>query len=232
MHSLFISVVVIGLFVAGLSIAVAEFSDPRCEQRPNHSQCQTSTTTTISTTTTTGFPDGVPSIGVVGCSNTEDAVENPGGYLTQSDQDLLATSASGGGALAFWANPIRTRYWDIYDAKRPSVGYESVWWQLCVRTDEGEGSYEDQMDYVLTQIRDRDPGVPVLVSWLNHYTFDACPQVDWGAEDQLLDYAATLGLLAGPWLGPLDPTQVREDNCHPNSDGWGLLGSQLVDFFD
>ncbi len=203
--------------------------DPRCEVDNPRPRCQT---TTVPTTTTTipGSSTGA-SIGVVGCSNTEDSIENSGGYLTQSSKDLLAGSASGGGSLSRWATNSRG-HWDIYDSMRPSGGYSSVWFQLCVRTGEGSGTYEQQMDSVLNQIRDRDPGATVLVSWLNHYTFDTCPQVDWGAEDRLLDYAASLGLVAGPWLGPLNQGQVRRDNCHPSSAGSSFLGGQLVDFFD
>ena len=206
--------------------------DPRCEVDNPRPRCQTTTVTTVPTTTTTvpGSPLGA-SIGVVGCSNTEDAVENRGGYLTQSSKDLLASSASGGGSLARWDSNSRG-HWAIYDSMRPSQGYSSVWWMLCVRTGEGSGTYEEQMDSVLAQILERDPGATVLVSWLNSYTFATCPQVDWAVEDQLLDYAVSLGLAVGPELGPLNEGQVRRDDCHPNSAGSLVLGGQLVDFFD
>ncbi len=210
MPSLFLSSALIGLLMFGFGTP-----DPRCEQRPELRRCQ---------------PTITAPVGVVGCSNTEDAVENDGGYLTQSDEDLLAGSASGGGSLAHW-DKAGSSYWRIYDKWRPVEGYEAVWWQLCVRTREGP-DHEGQMDSVLAQIYERDPGVPVYVSWVNHYTFNACRQVDWGAEDRLLDYAASLGLMTGPWLGPLNQSQVVDDNCHPNQAGWSLLGSQLVEFFD
>ncbi len=215
MASLFFTVALVGFLMVPFAL------DSRCEQNPDDPRCQT---------TVPPVPVDA-SIGVVGCSNTEDAVENRSGYLTQSSKDLLASSASGGGSLARWDSNSRG-HWTIYDSMRPPEGYSSVWWMLCVRTGEGSGSYEHQMDSVLAQIRDRDPDAVVFVSWLNHYTFSTCPQVDWGVEDQLLDYAASLGLATGPFLGPLNESQVRHDNCHPNSAGVSFMGGQLVDFFD
>ena len=211
MPSLFLSSALIGLLMFGFGTP-----DPRCENHPELRRCQPAVT--------------YAPIGIVGCSNTEDAIENDGGYLTQSDEDLLGNSATGGATLARW-DWSKRNYWELYDRYRPPEGYQAVWWQLCVRTREGP-DHEGQMDSVLAQIYERDPGVPVYVSWVNHYTFNACRQVDWGAEDRLLDYATSLGLLTGPWLGPLNESQVVDDNCHPNQAGWSLLGSQLVDFFD
>ena len=112
----------------------------------------------------------------------------------------------------------------------------AVYWQLCVRTNEGISGhtypdYEAQMDAVLEQLYARDPGVPVYLSWLMSYSFEGCAQVDWEAEERLLDYGASLGLLTGPVTGPLSSDQTK-DGCHPNGAGSALVGAQLIEFFD
>jgi hypothetical protein len=219
------------------------------------SRSATSTTTTTAaapTTTTTASagssetspPDtGGGTVGVVGCSNTGQAVV---GYLGLSDVDRLTPGDLGGGSVPLWGDPSNSEYatyWSFYDSRRPAEGYAGTWVQLCLRTGEHLGAFDaDEQEWVthiVEQIHQRDPGIPVWISPVNFYADGVVcdsvgvdgPAIAAEASDWA---AATLGGASrGPDLGPLTQEHIGvRDSCHPNSAGESLLGSQLVAFFD
>ena len=198
------------------------------------------------TTSTSQIDNPDPStgaIGVVGCSNTSIAV---GGYSEISSKDLLAQGGLTNGSLAVWANPRPARYeryWGLYDERRPSTGYTGTWFQMCIRDTEHEGAFDtseqEWIRHIVTEIHERDPGIPIWISGVNSYAAGVvCPSVgpdgpqiaseaaDWAADS--ID-----GVIRGPDLGPLSEDEVDSDSgCHPNTLGQELLGQQLVEFFD
>jgi hypothetical protein len=214
----------------------------------------TSTTTISATTSTTstdqtGTPPETPPVtvggllGVVGCSNTDQAVE---GYIEVSDVDLLTPGGLGGGSITPWGNPADqdySTYWSFYDDRRPAEGYAGTWVQLCIRTSEHKGAFDDDemtwVTHIVEQVHARDPGIPVWVSPINFYEDGVVCEavgVDGPAiAAETSDWAATaLGdVLRGPDLGPLTQSDLSvRDNCHPGGSGRLLLGSQLAAFFD
>ncbi len=209
------------------------------QQLPSSS---TSTTpTSITSPPTTSTSDGV--VGVVGCSNTDQAVN---GYLSLSSEDRLIPGDLGGGTAAIWGDPTHARYalyWALYDERRPAGGYPETWFQICLRTSEHGGVFDvveqDLVTHIVEQIVKRDPAITIWISPINFYGGGqvcsatgadgpaiAAQAADWGA--------ATFGtVLRGPDLGPLLPEHIgQRDDCHPNKAGETLLGGQLVEFFD
>jgi hypothetical protein len=215
----------------------------------------TTTTTSAAATTTTEASTGASetsppatgggggTVGVVGCSNTGQAVV---GYLGLSDLDRLTPGDLGGGSVPLWGDPSNSEYatyWSLYDSRRPAEGYPGTWVQLCLRTGEHLGAFDadeqEWITHIVEQIHQRDPGIPVWISPLNFYADGlvcesvgvAGPAIAAEASDWA---AATLGGVSrGPDLGPLTQQHIGvRDSCHPNSAGESLLGSQLVAFFD
>lgn len=203
-----------------------------------------STTTTTSTQSEAPPPDlGDGMIGVVGCSNTGQAVE---GYHDVSDVDLLTPGDLGGGAISLWGDPSNgdySTYWSLYDTRRPADGYAGTWVQLCIRTVEHQGAFDTDeqqwVTHIVEQIEVRDPGIPIWISPLNFYADGvvcesvgvegpaiAAESADWAA-------AALDGVFRGPDLGPLEQSDLGvRDNCHPGREGRAKLGAQLSAFFD
>lgn len=219
------------------------------------------TTTTLGTTSTTSSgqsetppepppetPPEPPSepvdgvLGVVGCSNTSQAVE---GYHEVSEFDLLTPGDLGGGSISPWGNPSDagySTYWSFYDNRRPDGGYTGTWVQLCSRTSEHQGAFDsDEQEWVthiVEQVHARDPGITVWVSPINFYDGVVCEAV--GVDGPAIaaetsDWAASAlsNVSRGPDLGPLTQSHLGvRDNCHPGGSGRLLLGSQLAEFFD
>ena len=206
----------------------------------------TPATTTSSTTTTAGPGEsghGTGVIGVVGCSNSAIAAA---GYDAVSDRDYLTQGGLTGGSIEVWGNPRPARYkryWGMYDSRRPADGYTGTWLQLCIRTTEHNGSFNDNIktwiEQVVGQIQERDPGIPIWISPVNTFTDDvtcstigkegpaiAAEAADWAVEN-------LPGVERGPDLGPISADQMDPTSeCHPNRDGSLVLGEQLVEFFD
>jgi len=245
----------VGVVLAACSGSPAETTTTAQPPSTVTSAPQTSTTTTsttaaatgatTSTTTTTleepGRGSGV--IGIVGCSNSAIAAA---GYDTVSERDYLTQGGLTGGSIAVWGNPgvgRYNRYWGIYDQRRPADGYTGSWLQLCVRTTEHNGSFNEDMkawlEHIVGEIQERDPGIPIWISPVNTFEDDvvcltigpdgpaiAAEAADWGAEN-------LTGVERGPDLGPISAEQIDPgETCHPNLAGQGLLGEQLVAFFD
>ncbi len=205
-------------------------------------------TTTNPTGSTETPPETQPDpgdgmIGVVGCSNSGDAVE---GYHDVSSLGLLTPGELGGGAISLWGDPSNngySTYWGFYDARRPAEGYAGTWVQLCIRTSEHQGAFDaDEQQWVthiVEQIQARQPGIPIWISPLNFYADGVvCESVGVdgpaiSAETADWASAALPGVFRGPDLGPLTESDLGvRDNCHPGKDGKLLLGSQLAAFFD
>ena len=240
--------------------------DPRCEdpRHAGRAECQidppTTTTTTIATTstsdggtTTTTIPstttsqppttsttvpgsDGGSAIAGLGCSNTKDALSDPGGYLDQSDQDNLIVVAAGGHTVGGWANNKRGSWDSRYLGFRPAAGYDGVWFHLCERAK--SGLTKANIVTVLENIWVADPGIPVWLSPMNTYSGVYCSVTDGNSiaeqGDALIDELATEygNVHRGPDTGPLTGSMVRRDDCHPNSAGVALMGGQIMEFFD
>lgn len=234
-------------------------SDPRFKDKPicqiTETTLPTTTTTTTGETTTTGqetttttepdtstsssstttVPTGDTSaIAGIGCSNTKDALSDPGGYLDQSDEDNIIVVAAGGHTIGNWA---AERDWQSrYIGFRPSTGYTGVWLQLCERASAGLTTANVQM--ILDNVWESDPDIPIWISPMNFYSTESCSVTN---GNQISNEGAVMAdefaagnpdVFRGPDLGPLTSGMVRRDNCHPNSAGVALLGSQLVEFFD
>lgn len=199
-------------------------------------------TTTTASTTTSERERQVASVGVVGCSNTNQAVA---GYREISELGRLASGGLGGGSVSFWGDSAgreHGEYWDKYDSRRPPAGYEGTWVQLCLRTDEHNGSFDstemDWITHIVDQIHERDPGIPIWISPVNLYADGVeCRAVGIDGPEiasQAADWASESleDVFRGPDLGPLTSNDVIDDQCHPNRAGRTLMGQQLVDFFD
>jgi hypothetical protein len=215
--------------------------DTRSEQAPT----TTATNEDESPTTTISIEGESPtrhSLGVVGCSNTGQAVL---GYTQLSSLGRLTPGELGGGSVSRWGDPSNRRYalyWGLYDQRRPPDGYMGTWLQLCLRTGEHEDSFDDTertwVTHIVEQIQARDPGITIWISPLNFYegvTCDAVGAIGPVIAAEASDWAATTlpGVERGPDLGPLQQSDIGvRDNCHPNGGGELLLGSQLVTFFD
>lgn len=213
-----------------------------------HGSQPTTTSPNAGTTTTTddiasGGVDIDGKIGVVGCSNTTGAVE---GYTALSTLDLLTEGGLTGGSLAVWGNPRparHDRYWGLYDERRPVDGYAGTWVQLCIRTTEHQGAFDETeqvwIEHVVDEIRKRDGDIPIWISGVNSFADGVlCESIgpDGAAiAAEAADWAAAniAGVQRGPDLGPLEE-QDRDSagDCHPNASGQEKLGLQLVAFFD
>lgn len=225
--------------------------DTRCDAQPWRPQCQTGATTTTlavttttppasssSTTTTTTGTLSMPSVSIagVGCSNTQDSMIDRGAYFDQSSKDKLIAVAAGGHTVEKWAENWRNDWNDRYLGFRPSTGYSGVWLQLCERA--SAGLTVENVLTIIEMVWDADPDIPVWISPLNFYETEACAVTNGNqipSEGAVMadELAATMpNVYRGPDLGPLTSSMVRRDNCHPNSAGVTLLGSQLVEFFD
>ena len=176
------------------------------------------------------------SIGVVGCSNTSEHVD---GYHMQSQFGQLSQPRLGGLSFEMWGDPATKDYeaaWRKYDSARPASGYASAWVQMCIRADDDHDP-NALLSEVVSQIRQRDPDIPIYVSPINDYEEGhVCGRigpdgvaigeaaVEWGV--------ANLGVVAGPVTGPLTTDMLAGDGCHLGPSGIALVGGQLVAWFD
>lgn len=177
-------------------------------------------------------------IGYIGCSNTRETVE---GYHRLGGQNMWSYDKRyDAGAVVDWAKGAETgnKYWRVFDdllAKHPQT--HIIWWQLCIRHNETNTSYEHAAS-VLQAIRQRIPGATIYVSTLADYTNGVCEITGtWGLEKakELARQLDTTNedVLPGPVLGPMSPVETAADGCHLSSpDGKRKLGQQMRDFFD
>ena len=182
-------------------------------------------------------------IGVIGCSNTRQHIE---GYYLHSEMGKFWDPANlkyGGGTLAAWASELSDQNpaWREFSSTFQAEGADSVWIQLCIRSAEASAAgmtLQQQLDVaqVIAEAKLLTGGVPVYVSPLNEYSLDDCRVTGpFGVSNaaELADWAAASGLaFRGPDTGPLDHSQLAEDQCHLGTTGIDLVGQQMVDFFD
>ena len=226
-------------------------TSPTAEQSTTSTTSTTTTTPSMSESTSTAtIQPQVPSIdigdgiiGIVGCSNTSQAVD---GYHDVSDAGLLTPGGLGGGSISKWGDPFNRDYstfWSFYDTRRPAEGYAATWVQLCITTSEHQGAFDSDeqqwVNHIVEQISARDPGIPIWASPLNFYGDGVvCESV--GVEGPAIaaktaDWAASAlaGVFRGPDLGPVEQSDLgARDNCHLGRDGRALVGAQLSTFFD
>ncbi len=234
-----------------LGLALPVLANDRCnlDRFKDRPICQTSTSTTTTSTslpstsstapssTTSTLPTG-GAIAGVGCSNTYDALSDPGGYLDQSSEDNLIVVAAGGHTVETWAENTQSSRkdpWGRYLSFRPVAGYTGVWFHLCERA--GQLTTENVVTVLEDLVWANDPGIPVWLSPMNTYDGVFCSVTAGNAvaEDGVAVIAeldAMPNVHVGPDLGPLTSSMVRRDDCHPNDAGVALMGSQLVEFFD
>ncbi len=257
-----VALIVLVLVAAACSSSAGDPTSTSAAPEPSSTRRSSTTlnnrsSTTLPPSTTTTAPPGTPQpslqpatppeqgaglVGVVGCSNTDQSVT---GYLEVSGKDRLIPGDLGGGTASIWGDPGNksySEYWAFYDSRRPADGLSDAWVQLCLRTSDHGGVFDqsemDWMSHIVEQLQQRDPGINVWISPLNFYDGVVCDAVgsdgpeiaaqmaDWGA-------ASLSGAFRGPDLGPISANQTSQrDNCHLNDSGRALVGGQLVEFFD
>lgn len=178
-------------------------------------------------------PGDPGTIGVVGCSNTLQAVT---AYTAASTLDLLAPTARWGTSMSQWASSRNQRFWETYDELRPADGYSAAWLNLCARVSKRDGTpllTQSHIDAVLVKIWQRDPGIPVYINPLNSFTDEQCPTSGGNtvpalgavlADDTAAAYADVYRV---DDLGPIDG-----EPCHLTAADQLLIGDQLVSIFD
>jgi len=177
-------------------------------------------------------------IGYIGCSNTRETVE---GYHRLGGQNMWSYDKRyDAGAVVDWAKGAKTgnKYWRVFDdllAEHPHTN--TIWWQLCIRHNETDTSYEHAAS-ILEAVRKRIPNATIYVSTLADYTDGVCEITGtWGLQKakelaRQLD-SANDDVFPGPVLGPMSPLETAPDGCHLSSpDGKRKLGQQMRDFFD
>jgi hypothetical protein len=169
-------------------------------------------------------------IGVVGCSNTENAID---GYLTVSSEDRLwnldtVSGDYGGDAISSWTIPT-SDVWTQFDnllARYPETSV--IWWQLCVFRESTEGN--EVVDNIVSLIRQRLPTAPIYASALDNTT--SCTLGSPAKSQAFVDYLVGKGsVLAGPVMTALTADQ-SDDGCHANDAGKLIWGADLAEFFD
>lgn len=204
----------------------------------------TTTTTTDAPTTTTMAP--VPTrIGIVGCSMTKNANE---GYASLGGTKFWSNGGLGYGAGSIYRwlldepNPkFHGYWWDFTTRLAAEPATDAIVWGLCTTNgstndyDPGPPVNIDNALAVLAGIEERAPGIPIYVIAQPDYTGATCDLAGSSGPSNMLalrdELVAGGHVLLGPDQGPLDSSQVGSDDCHANTAGKQLLGSQLLAFF-
>lgn len=168
-------------------------------------------------------------VGVVGCSNTLNAIN---GYHTVTSEGTMwpaeAISSYGGNAVTEWSNPS-FQDWAVFDsALSAHPNTTAIWWQLCVR--DNSPDTEASVDSIIASIRARVGDMPVYASALDDTP--SCTRGDPDKAQQFVDYLLANGdVLAGPVMTPLASNETA-DGCHANDIGEPIWGTDLAVFFD
>lgn len=172
-------------------------------------------------------------IGYIGASVTIDCID---GYTRVGGTRFwpqVGTAYNGGG-IAHWAGSA-DQLWPTFDsllAQFPDT--KTIWWQLVTRQQDPADNFSNAL-LVLDLLHQRIPDAVVYVSAEQDYSGGhVCPNggADGATRMQAVADQLVAGgfVLPGPLMGPLSPTQLRDD-CHANPAGKTLLGTQLKDFF-
>ncbi len=176
--------------------------------------------------------DNPGAFGVVGCSNTNNAVT---GYWDVSQelnfwdgQDGQGSfSIYGGDVVESWADP-NADVWDRFDqelGEHPDTVL--IWWQLCIFRN--ANTPESTVDAVVDLIRQRTTA-PIYVSPLDKSV--SCNRGDPEHGEVLADYLVNSGqAFHGPVMTPLSGAQMKDD-CHASETGNDIWGADLAEFFD
>jgi len=181
------------------------------------------------------------SIGYIGCSNTKQTVW---GYHMVSGANIWAVNGRrlhdyDGGAVADWVED-GNKFWDAFDEYlKGSPKTTKIWWQLCIRQDEADMTYDDTVP-IIEAVRKRIPNVTIYVSPLAEYTENVCEITGVEGIERAKSLAQEIDsrnedIAAGPVLGPLSLAEItteEEDRCHLNERGMRMLGEQMKQFFD
>jgi hypothetical protein len=176
-----------------------------------------------------GTCGGPKSLGFVGCSLTNNAIE---GYGALGGGRLWGQiSAYGGKAVQAWASNTDAA-WDAFDAQVAANGEPSaVWLMLCVSQD---AITYDETKQVIANTRLHAPNAILYISGQPLYEGATCslsgangPALsDMMAQDAGED--ATQDVIYVGTFGPLT-AQQRSDGCHGNAEGRAKLGQQIID---
>lgn len=184
------------------------------------------------------------SIGYIGCSNTKQTVY---GYHAVGGKNIWVGSERrlhdyDGGAVIDWARGAEKGkgFWKVFDrylAENPHT--TAVWWQLCIRKDEAEMTYDNAVP-ILHALRKRIPHVTIYVSPLAEYAENVCEITGMEGIERATSLAQELDsrnddVFPGPVLGPLylsEITDKEKDRCHLNEEGMRKLGEHMKKFFD
>ncbi len=176
------------------------------------------------------------SIGYVGCSMTENAID---GYTALGGTQFWPRFGRyGGGTVGRWAfgTEAGSRLWAIFRGQlREEPDTAAIWWQLCTFAGGGQDDLGRAMT-VLEEIKASAPDLPVYVSPQPAYTDGhVCEIAGDGGPERMAQLAADLvatgEVLAGPPQGPL-ASDVTRDGCHADTAGEEILGEQLATFFE
>ena len=177
-------------------------------------------------------------VGAVGCSQTNDIFNGLGMIGADGFWSRDSTSNYGGGALYEWADPDASYWNEFSEALRAYPDTTDIWIELCLRQPSEPSATAADLaagEAVVAHVRDLAPNVTVYVSPYNAFEGVECwlagPYGLDVAEDIAEHLVATGQALAGPTVGPLDPSLLKDDGCHANDEGGILQAEQLVAFF-
>lgn len=165
-------------------------------------------------------------IGVVGCSNTRNAVT---GYHDVSSANAFWSAASiasyGGGSVVQWEKASDPR-WATFDEQLAARGAAAVWLQLCV-ADSFNGPLT-VADNIVALIRQRT-NVPIYASAIDDTP--SCNRSNPALSQDMVDHLVANGSAErGPVMQPLTASQTL-DGCHANDVGDDVWGETLALFF-
>lgn len=170
----------------------------------------------------------IATVGVLGCSNTQDATT---GYHRVSTQQTLWSHRDlqgyGGKCVVDWANPASPTWRNFSKGLTIYPATNRIWWQMCTHIN--EGTAQSHADAALAILRTYTP-LPLVVSPLDLSA--SCHRSDDALAASMVDLLIERGdATAGPILSALEPHQMR-DACHANEDGVLIWGAELAAFFD
>lgn len=193
----------------------------------------------------------LPSVGVIGCSNSRDTVA---GYQLDGGTRFwqLSPGQYGGGTLVAWAaNHLQNTYWSQFQqllSQHPST--TRIWWSLCTHPTDTDAQDFQAALAIVAKIHQLVPNALIYVSAINGYVAPhVCSLLGSRGPSRmqtLADALVSQGAVsaAGPAVGSLvsifqtpsdgattDNNRTVPDGCHPNAAGSKDLGHSLQKFF-
>lgn len=167
-------------------------------------------------------------VGVLGCSNTQDATAGYHRYTNLatlwSDRDL---QGYGGKCVVDWANPASPTWRNFGKGLTRYAATDRIWWQICTHVNEGAAQQHADDAYNILRTK---TSLPVYVSPMDLTV--TCLRSDEVISQQMCESLIGRGLaLPGPTLSALGPTETV-DGCHATVEASLIWGRELSDFFD